>query len=169
VPDIPATPSFKWEFLPLFREVQKTFEDFSQRTPFARFSSDALSPKIDIAESKPRLWGRPSKVGKIHRARININYLRIVIEITSNHLAAELREAPKVSARYTIITIALFSFIPGQESGTRASGPKRLHLPQKKRRTDAGNLIEPLRRVGSNCKQTSLTCSQIVCADFTAA
>src|SRR5258705_10336018 len=27
-------------------------EDFSQRTPFARFSSDALSPKIDIAESK---------------------------------------------------------------------------------------------------------------------
>jgi HSP20 family protein len=36
----------------LFREVQKTFEDFSQRTPFARFSADALSPKIDVAESK---------------------------------------------------------------------------------------------------------------------
>jgi HSP20 family protein len=36
----------------LFREVQKTFEDFSQRTPFARFASDTLSPKIDIAESK---------------------------------------------------------------------------------------------------------------------
>jgi HSP20 family protein len=36
----------------LFREVQKTFEDFSQRSPFARFSSDTLSPKIDIAESK---------------------------------------------------------------------------------------------------------------------
>jgi HSP20 family protein len=36
----------------LFREVQKTFEDFSQRTPFARFSPDMLSPKIDIAESK---------------------------------------------------------------------------------------------------------------------
>jgi HSP20 family protein len=36
----------------LFREVQKTFEDFSQRTPFARFSADELSPKIDIAESK---------------------------------------------------------------------------------------------------------------------
>jgi HSP20 family protein len=36
----------------LFREVQKTFEDFSQRTPFARFSADTLSPKIDIAESK---------------------------------------------------------------------------------------------------------------------
>src|SRR5215469_7825904 len=36
----------------LFREVQKTFEDFSQRTPFARFSSDTLSPKIDVAESK---------------------------------------------------------------------------------------------------------------------
>jgi HSP20 family molecular chaperone IbpA len=30
----------------------KRLEDFSQRTPFARFSSDALSPKIDIAESK---------------------------------------------------------------------------------------------------------------------
>src|SRR5260370_339667 len=36
----------------LFREVQKTFEDFSQRTPFARFGADELSPKIDIAESK---------------------------------------------------------------------------------------------------------------------
>ncbi len=35
----------------LFREVQKTFEDFSQRT-HARFSADTLSPKIDIAESK---------------------------------------------------------------------------------------------------------------------
>src|SRR5262249_13647633 len=36
----------------LFREVQKTFENFSQRTPFARFNSDTLSPKIDIAESR---------------------------------------------------------------------------------------------------------------------
>ena len=36
----------------LFREVQKTFENFSQRTPFGRFNSDALSPKIDNAESK---------------------------------------------------------------------------------------------------------------------
>jgi HSP20 family protein len=32
--------------------IQKTFEDFSQRTPFARFSANTLSPKIDIAESK---------------------------------------------------------------------------------------------------------------------
>jgi HSP20 family protein len=36
----------------LFREVQKTFENFSQRTPFAPFSADTLSPKIDVAESK---------------------------------------------------------------------------------------------------------------------
>ena len=36
----------------LFREVQKTFEDFSRRTPFARFNSDMLTPKIDVAESK---------------------------------------------------------------------------------------------------------------------
>jgi HSP20 family protein len=36
----------------LFREIQKTFEDFSQRTPFSRFSADTLSPKIDVAESK---------------------------------------------------------------------------------------------------------------------
>jgi HSP20 family protein len=36
----------------LFREVQKTFEDFSQRTPFAQFRSDTLSPKIDVAETK---------------------------------------------------------------------------------------------------------------------
>ena len=36
----------------LFREVQKTFEDFSQRTPFAQFRSDMLSPKVDVAETK---------------------------------------------------------------------------------------------------------------------
>src|SRR5262249_54097609 len=36
----------------LFREVQKTFEDFSQRGPFAQFRSDMPSPKVDIAESK---------------------------------------------------------------------------------------------------------------------
>ena len=36
----------------LFREVQKTFEDFSQRTPFAQFRSDMLSPKIDVAEEQ---------------------------------------------------------------------------------------------------------------------
>src|SRR5205807_7438803 len=36
----------------LLREVQKTFEDFSRRTPFAQFRSDMLSPKIDVAESK---------------------------------------------------------------------------------------------------------------------
>ena len=39
-------------FRTLFQEVQKTFEEFSRRTPFARFSSDILSPKIDAAESK---------------------------------------------------------------------------------------------------------------------
>jgi len=36
----------------LFQEVQKTFEDFSRRTPFARFGSDMLSPKIDVLESQ---------------------------------------------------------------------------------------------------------------------
>src|SRR6516165_5204195 len=39
-------------FRTLFQEVQKTFEDFSRRSPFARFSPDILSPKIDVAESK---------------------------------------------------------------------------------------------------------------------
>ena len=39
-------------FRTLFQEVQKTFEDFSRRSPFARFSSDVLSPRIDVAESK---------------------------------------------------------------------------------------------------------------------
>jgi HSP20 family protein len=36
----------------LFREVQKTFEDFSRRSPVAGLSSEMLAPKIDIAESK---------------------------------------------------------------------------------------------------------------------
>ena len=52
----PSLPSFFGRgddpFGSLFREVQKTFEDFSQRAPFARFSADTLSPKIDVAESK---------------------------------------------------------------------------------------------------------------------
>ena len=36
----------------LFREVQKTFEDFSRRSPLSGFGSDMLAPRIDIAESK---------------------------------------------------------------------------------------------------------------------
>jgi HSP20 family protein len=36
----------------LFREVQKTFEDFSRRSPISGFGSDLLAPKIDVAESK---------------------------------------------------------------------------------------------------------------------
>jgi HSP20 family protein len=39
-------------FGPLFREVQKTFEDFSRRSPLAGFGSDVMAPKVDIAESK---------------------------------------------------------------------------------------------------------------------
>jgi HSP20 family protein len=39
-------------FRTLFQEVQKTFEDFSRRTPFARLGSGMLSPQIDVAESK---------------------------------------------------------------------------------------------------------------------
>jgi hypothetical protein len=42
------------------QEVQKTFEDFSRRTPFARFGSDMLSPKIDVAESKDAIEGTSS-------------------------------------------------------------------------------------------------------------
>jgi HSP20 family protein len=37
----------------LFQEIEKTFEDFSRRTPFAVFgNSGALAPKIDVAEGK---------------------------------------------------------------------------------------------------------------------
>ena len=36
----------------LFREVQRTFEDFSQRSPFRTLTSDTLTPKIDVVESK---------------------------------------------------------------------------------------------------------------------
>jgi HSP20 family protein len=36
----------------LFREVQKTFEDFSRRSPLAGIGSDVLAPRIDVAESK---------------------------------------------------------------------------------------------------------------------
>src|ERR1700730_11341960 len=39
-------------FRTLFREVHKTFEDLSRPTPFARLTSDLLSPTIDVAESK---------------------------------------------------------------------------------------------------------------------
>jgi HSP20 family protein len=51
-PDRPSLFGSDNPFGTLFREVQKTFEDFSRRSPFARFSSDMLTPKIDISESK---------------------------------------------------------------------------------------------------------------------
>ena len=36
----------------LFGEVQKTFEDFSRRSPLTGFGTGTLAPKIDVAESK---------------------------------------------------------------------------------------------------------------------
>jgi HSP20 family protein len=36
----------------LFREVEKTFEDFSRRTPLAGFAQNEFGPKIDVSESK---------------------------------------------------------------------------------------------------------------------
>ena len=36
----------------LFREVQKTFEDFSRRSPLAGLGTDMLAPKIDVVEGK---------------------------------------------------------------------------------------------------------------------
>ncbi|MBI4275273.1 MAG: Hsp20/alpha crystallin family protein [Rhizobiales bacterium] len=37
---------------PLFREVEKTFDDFSRRSPFAPFNGGLMAPKVDIAEAK---------------------------------------------------------------------------------------------------------------------
>jgi HSP20 family protein len=42
----------------LFREVEKTFEDFSRRSPFAAFTpfaSDVMAPRIDVSETKEAL------------------------------------------------------------------------------------------------------------------
>lgn len=36
----------------LFREVEKTFEDFSRRSPFGAFTATGASPKIDVSEGK---------------------------------------------------------------------------------------------------------------------
>jgi HSP20 family protein len=36
----------------LFREVEKTFDDFSRRSPFAMLGVGPGAPKIDVAESK---------------------------------------------------------------------------------------------------------------------
>jgi HSP20 family protein len=42
----------------LFREVEKTFEDFSRRSPFAPFmpsAAEVMAPRIDISETKDAL------------------------------------------------------------------------------------------------------------------
>src|SRR5262249_25296429 len=39
----------------LFREIERTFDDFSRRTPFAGFAGfgdGAMMPKVDVSESK---------------------------------------------------------------------------------------------------------------------
>jgi HSP20 family protein len=39
----------------LFRDVEKAFEDFSRRSPFAppgSFASDVMAPRIDVSETK---------------------------------------------------------------------------------------------------------------------
>jgi HSP20 family protein len=36
----------------LFHEIEKTFEDFSHRSPFSALATTALAPKFDVAEGK---------------------------------------------------------------------------------------------------------------------
>jgi hypothetical protein len=51
----------------LFREVQKTFEDFSRRPPLAGFGSDVMAPRIDT--SADHMIGHTRIVsGKVHRS-----------------------------------------------------------------------------------------------------
>jgi HSP20 family protein len=39
----------------LFREIEKTFDDFSRRSPLAGYFGDGTAPKIDVSEGKDGL------------------------------------------------------------------------------------------------------------------
>jgi hypothetical protein len=47
-------------FRTLFQEIQKTFEDFSRRSPFARFSSSRTFQRSTLLKARTRSIFRPN-------------------------------------------------------------------------------------------------------------
>jgi HSP20 family protein len=133
----------------LFQEVQKTFEDFSRRSPFARFSSDILSPKIDVAESKDAIEVTAELPG-VDEKDVDVTLADDVLTIRGEKKSE--REEHDKDKNWHVVERSYGSFsraipLPFEPDATKVEakfdkGVLRIHLPKSEEVTKKEQKIE---------------------------
>ena len=133
----------------LFREVQKTFEDFSQRTPFAQFRSDTLSPNIDVAESKDAIEVTAELPG-VDEKDVDVTLADDVLTIRGEKKSE--REEQDKDKNWHVVERSYGSFsraipLPFEPDATKVEakfdkGVLRIHLPKSEETTKKEQKIE---------------------------
>ena len=133
----------------LFQEVQKTFEDFSRRSPFARFSPDILSPKIDVVESKDAIDVTAELPG-VDEKDVDVTLADDVLTIRGEKKSE--REEHDKDKNWHVVERSYGSFsraipLPFEPDATKVEakfdkGVLRIHLPKSEEVTKKEQKIE---------------------------
>ena len=136
-------------FRTLFQEVQKTFEDFSRRSPFARFSPDILSPKIDVVESKDAIDVTAELPG-VDEKDVDVTLADDVLTICGEKKSE--REEQDKDKNWHVVERSYGSFsraipLPFEPDATKVEakfekGVLRVHLPKSEEVTKKEQKIE---------------------------
>jgi HSP20 family protein len=136
-------------FRTLFQEVQKTFDDFSRRSPFARFSSNDLSPKIDVAESKDAI-DITAELPGVDEKDVDVTLADDVLTIRGEKKSE--REEQNKDKNWHVVERSYGSFsraipLPFEPDATKVQakfdkGVLRIHLPKSEEVTKKEQKIE---------------------------
>jgi HSP20 family protein len=136
-------------FRTLFQEVQKTFEDFSRRSPFARFSPGILSPKIDVAESKDAI-DITAELPGVDEKDVDVTLADDVLTIRGEKKSE--REEQDKDKNWHVVERSYGSFsraipLPFEPDATKVEakfdkGVLRIHLPKSEETTKKEQKIE---------------------------
>jgi HSP20 family protein len=131
----------------LFQEMQKTFEDFSRRSPFARFGSDM--PKIDVAESKDAIDVTAELPG-VDEKDVDLTLVDDVLTIRGEKKSE--REEQDKDKNWHVVERSYGSFsraipLPFEPDATKVEarfdkGVLRIHLPKSEEVTKKEQKIE---------------------------
>jgi len=134
-------------FRTLFQEIQKTFEDFSRRSPFARFGPD--SPRIDVAESKDAIDVTAELPG-VDEKDVDVTLVDDVLTIRGEKKSE--REEQDKDKNWHVVERSYGSFsraipLPFEADPTKVEakfdkGVLRIHLPKPEEVTKKEQKIE---------------------------
>ena len=134
-------------FRTLFQEIQRTFEDFSRRSAFARFSPDI--PKVDVAESKDAI-DITAELPGVDEKDVDVTLVDDVLTIRGEKKSE--REEPDKDKNWHVVERSYGSFsravpLPFEADPTKVEakfdkGVLRIHLPKSEEVTKKKQKIE---------------------------